>query len=136
MNDGLISGALHFAAQGAPSLITLWSKTGGQIKGMSALTTYPLYLVTRRPDVKNIKDFGAKDKIAMPSVGISNPAIMLQIAAAKALSEKDSAKLDPLTVSLSRPDATLAFLNNTAGVNARFSTSPFYEQGSRCRARA
>jgi NitT/TauT family transport system substrate-binding protein len=128
MNDGLISGALHFAAQGAPSLITLWSKTGGQIKGMSALTTYPLYLVTRDPDVKSIKDFGAKDKIAVPSVKISTQAIMLQMAAAKTFGEKDYAKLDPLTVSLSHPDATLAFLNYTAGVNAHFSTSPFYEQ--------
>src|SRR4051794_40993039 len=27
MNDGLISGAIHFAAQGAPSLITLWDRT-------------------------------------------------------------------------------------------------------------
>ena len=128
MNDGLISGALHFAAQGAPSLITLWSKTGGQIKGMSALTTYPLYLVTRDPDVKSIKDFSAKDKIAVPSVKISTQAIMLQMAAAKAFGEKDYGKLDPLTVSLSHPDATLAFINNTAGVNAHFSTSPFYEQ--------
>ena len=31
-------------------------------------------------------------------------------------------------MTLSHPDATLAFLNNTAGVNAHFSTSPFYEQ--------
>ena len=128
MNDGLISGALHFAAQGAPSLITLWSKTNGQIKAMSALTTYPLYLVTRDPDVKSIKDFSSKDKIAVPSVKISTQAIMLQMAAAKAFGEKDYAKLDPLTVSLSHPDATLAFLGNTAGVNTHFSTSPFYEQ--------
>src|SRR5262249_42093037 len=27
MNDGLLSGTMHFAAQGAPSLITLWDKT-------------------------------------------------------------------------------------------------------------
>ena len=95
---------------------------------MSALTTYPLYLVTRDPDVKSIKDFSAKDKIAVPSVKISTQAIMLQMAAAKAFGEKDYAKLDPLTVSLSHPDATLAFIGNTAGVNAHFSTSPFYEQ--------
>jgi sulfonate transport system substrate-binding protein len=31
-------------------------------------------------------------------------------------------------VSLSHPDATLAFTNNTAGVNAHFTSSPFYEQ--------
>ncbi len=64
----------------------------------------------------------------MPSVKISTQAIMLQMAAAKAFGEKNYAKLDPLTVSLSHPDATLAFINNTAGVNAHFSTSPFYEQ--------
>jgi len=128
MNDGLISGALHFAAQGAPSLITLWDKTRGQIKGVSAMTTYPLYLVTRNPAVKSIKDFSDKDKIAVPSVKISTQAIMLQMAAAAAFGQDNYTKLDPLTVSLSHPDATLAFINNTAGVNAHFSTSPFYEQ--------
>src|SRR5215470_1368102 len=68
MNDGLISNSLHFAAQGAPSLITLWDKTRGQIKGVSAMTTYPLYLITRNPAVTRIKDFSHKDKIAVPSV--------------------------------------------------------------------
>jgi NitT/TauT family transport system substrate-binding protein len=128
MNDGLISGALHFAAQGAPSLITLWDKTRGQIKGVAAMTTYPLYLVTRNPAVKSIKDFSDRDKIAVPSVKISTQAIMLQMAAAAAFGQDNYTKLDPLTVSLSHPDATLAFINNTAGVNAHFSTSPFYEQ--------
>ena len=128
MNDGLIAGAIHFAAQGAPSLITLWDKTHGQIKAISAMTTYPLYLVTRNPDVKKLADFSDKDKIAVPSVKISTQAIMLQMAASKAFGEKEYAKLDPLTISLSHPDATLAFIGNTAGVNAHFSTSPFYEQ--------
>src|SRR5215475_6212319 len=128
MNDGLISNTIHFAAQGAPSLITLWDKTHGQIKGVSAMTTYPLYLVTRNPAVKSIKDFSDKDKIAVPSVKISTQAIMLQMASAAAFGQDNYTKLDPLTVSLSHPDATLAFINNTAGVNAHFSTSPFYEQ--------
>jgi len=128
MNDGLISNTIHFAAQGAPSLITLWDKTHGQIKGVSSMTTYPLYLITRNPDVKTIKDFSSKDKIAVPSVKISTQAIMIQMAAAKAFGEKEFGKLDPLTVTLSHPDATLAFTNNTAGVNAHFSSSPFYEQ--------
>ena len=92
------------------------------------MTTYPLYLVTRNPEVKNLKDFTAEDKIAVPSIKISTQAIMLQMAAAKAFGEQDYGKLDSLTVSLSHPDATLAFINNTAGVNAHFSTSPFYEQ--------
>ncbi len=128
MNDGLISNAIQFAAQGAPSLITLWDKTRGQIKGVAAMTTYPIYLVTRNPDIKSIKDFTDKDKIAVPSVKISTQAIMLQMAAAKTFGEKEYAKLDPLTISLAHPDAMLAFINNTAGVNAHFSSSPFYEQ--------
>lgn len=128
MNDGLISNSIHFAAQGAPSMITLWAKTNGQIKGVSSMTTYPLYLISRDPDVKGIKDFSGKDKIAVPSIKISTQAIMLQMAAAKAFGQDHFARLDPLTVSLSHPDATLAFTNNTAGVNAHFSSSPFYEQ--------
>jgi NitT/TauT family transport system substrate-binding protein len=128
MNDGLISNTIHFAAQGAPSLITLWEKTRGAIKGVAAMTTYPLYLVTRNPKVKSIKDFGPEDKIAIPSVKISTQAIMLQMAASEAFGEKEYAKLDGLTVSLSHPDAMIALMNNTGGVNAHFATSPFYEE--------
>ena len=41
MNDGVISGALQFIAVGAPSMITLWDKTNGQVKGVSAMTDLP-----------------------------------------------------------------------------------------------
>jgi NitT/TauT family transport system substrate-binding protein len=128
INDGLISGSVHFAATGAPSLITLWDKTNGGVKGISAMTTYPLYLVTRNPDVKSIKDFTGKDKIAVPSVKVSTQAIVLQMAAAKLWGEDQYARLDPLTIGLSHPDALLALTSGTSGVNAHFATSPFYEQ--------
>ena len=130
MNDGLLSGTINYAAQGAPSLITLWDRTRGNIgiKGVAATTTYPLFLITKNPAVKSIKDFSSADKIAVPSVKISTQAIMLQMAAAEAFGDKDYAKLDPLTITLSHPDAVLAMTNNTAGVNAHFSSSPFYEQ--------
>jgi NitT/TauT family transport system substrate-binding protein len=130
MNDGLISQTIHFAAQGAPSLATLWDRTRNTVavKGVAAMTTYPLYLISRNPDVKTIRDFGAKDKIAVPSIKISTQAIMLQMAAAAEFGEKEYARLDPLTISLSHPDAVLALASNTGGVNAHFSSSPFYEQ--------
>jgi NitT/TauT family transport system substrate-binding protein len=130
MNDGLLSGTIHFAAQGAPSLIVLWDRTRGNIgvKGVGAMTTYPLYLVSRNPAVKTVKDLGPQDKIAVPSVKISTQAIMLQMAAAALFGEKNHEKFDPLTISLSHPDAVLALANNTAAVNAHFTSSPFYEQ--------
>jgi NitT/TauT family transport system substrate-binding protein len=130
MNDGIISGALQFISVGAPSLITLWDKTKDnvQIKGMSAMTTYPLSLNVRNPNVKSIRDFSDKDRIAIPSVKISTQAIMLQMAAAKEYGEQNYAHFDPWTVGLSHPDAMLALINNTAGVDAHFATSPFHEQ--------
>lgn len=133
MNDGLVSGAVQFAAQGAPSLITLWDKTQRNVgvKGIAAITTYPLYLITRNDAVRTIADFSAKDRIALPSVKISTQAIMLQMAAARTFGDAEYARLDPLTISLSHPDATAAFGSNTAGVNAHFSASPFYEQEMR-----
>src|SRR5258705_529117 len=128
MNDGIISGALQFISVGAPSLATLWDKTGGAIKGMSAMTTYPLYLVTRNPDVKTMRDFSDKDKIVVPSVKVSTQAIMLQMVAAKEYGEANWAHYDPWTVTLAHPDGLLAISNNTAGINAHFTSSPFYEQ--------
>ena len=80
MNDGVISGAIQFIAVGAPSLITLWEKTRDSVgvKGVCAMTTYPLYLNVRNPAIKSIKDFTDKDRIVVPSVKVSTQAIMLQ----------------------------------------------------------
>ena len=130
MNDGVISGAIQFIAVGAPSLITLWDKTQSnvQVKGVSAMTTYPLYLNVRNPNVKSIRDFSDKDKIAVPSIKVSTQAIMLQMAAAKEFGDANYARLDPWTVGLSHPDGLLAITNNSGGVDAHFTTSPFHEQ--------
>jgi NitT/TauT family transport system substrate-binding protein len=107
----------------------LWSKTKGNvgIKGMAAITSYPLYFVTRNPDLKSLKDLSQKDKIAVPSVKISTQALMLQMAAFDLFGPANYQKFDELTVSLSHPDAMVALMNNTSGVNAHFATSPFYE---------
>ena len=130
INDGLLSGNVHFGAVGAPSLITLWSRTKSNVgvKGVAAMTSYPLYFVTRNPALKSLKDLSQKDKIAVPSVKISTQALMLQMAAADLFGQSNYQKFDELTVSLSHPDAMVALMNNTSGVNAHFGTSPFYEQ--------
>jgi NitT/TauT family transport system substrate-binding protein len=130
INDGLLSGNVHFGAVGAPSLVTLWSRTKSNVgvKGVAAMTSYPLYFVTRNPDLKSLKELSSKDKIAVPSVKISTQAIMLQMAAADLFGQPNYQKFDEFTVSLSHPDAMVALMNNTSGVNAHFGTSPFYEQ--------
>jgi NitT/TauT family transport system substrate-binding protein len=108
----------------------LWSRTKSNVgvKGVAAMTSYPLYFVTRNPELKSLKDLSPKDKIAVPSVKISTQALMLQMAAADLFGQASYQKFDELTVSLSHPDAMVALMNNTGGVNAHFATSPFYEQ--------
>src|SRR5438477_8235521 len=130
MNDGVVSGALQFISVGAPSLITLWDKTRSNVgvKGVSAMTTYPLYLNVRNPNVKSIRDLSDKDKIAVPSIKVSTQAILLQMAAAKEFGDANYARIDPWTIALSHPDGLLAITNNTAGVDAHFTSSPFHEQ--------
>src|SRR5437868_1290969 len=129
INDGLLSGNVHFGAVGAPSLITLWWRTKGNVgvKGVAAMTSYPLYFVTRNPELKSLKELSAKDKIAVPSVKISTQALMLQMAAADLFGQASYQKFDEFTVSLAHPDAMVALTNNTGGVNAHFATAPFYE---------
>jgi NitT/TauT family transport system substrate-binding protein len=130
MNDGVVSGAIQFIAVGAPSLITLWEKTKDSVgvRGVCAMTTYPLYLNVRNPAVKSIRDFSDKDRIVVPSVKVSTQAIMLQMAAAKEFGDANYARLDPWTVGLSHPDGLLAITNSSGGVDAHFTTSPFHEQ--------
>ncbi|TMH35880.1 MAG: ABC transporter substrate-binding protein [Betaproteobacteria bacterium] len=131
MNDALLSGGLDFATGGVPSLITLWSKTRGspnEVRGVGALNSMPVNLVTSNPSVKSIRDFSDKDKIAVTTVKVSTQALLLQMASAKEFGEQNFAKLDALTVSLPHPDAMTALLSGSGTITAHFSSPPFQYQ--------
>jgi NitT/TauT family transport system substrate-binding protein len=130
MNDALLSGSLQFASGGVGPLITLWAKTHGNldVKAVSAINSMPLYLNTRNPDVRTIKDFTGKDKIALPAVKVSIQAVTLQMAAEKAFGEGQQNRLDALTVTMSHPDAQTALLSGQSEIDAHFSSPPFQYQ--------
>ncbi len=130
MNDALLSGGLQFASGGVGPLVTLWSRTKGNldVKAVSAINSMPLYLNTRNPDVKTIKDFTEKDKIALPAVKVSIQAVTLQMAAEKAFGAGQQNKLDALTVSMSHPDAQVALLSGASEITAHFGSPPFQYQ--------
>jgi NitT/TauT family transport system substrate-binding protein len=130
MNDALLSGNLQFASEGVGPFTTLWAKTHGSIKvkGMSAMNAMPLYLNTRNPDVKTIKDFTDKDKIALPAVKVSIQAVTLQMAAAQAFGEDNANKLDSLTVSMSHPQAMIAMLSGKSEITAHLTSPPYQYQ--------
>ena len=55
-------------------------------------------------------------------------AVTLQMAAGKLFGEKNYARLDPLTVSMSPPDATIALLAGSGEINNVFGVPPFQQQ--------
>ena len=131
MNEALLSNSTDIVSGGVPGLITLWDKTRGtsfEVKGICALSSQPFLLNTANPDIKSIKDFGERDRIGLPSIKVSVQAVVLQMAAAAAFGDENYAKLDPLTVSMSPPDATIAMLSGAGGVASAFSVPPFQFQ--------
>jgi len=110
--------------------VTLWSRTRGNldVRGVSAINSMPLYLNTRNPAVKSIKDFTDKDRIALPAAKVSIQAITLQMAAEKAFGEGQQGRLDPLTVTMAHPDGQAALLSGQSEVDAHFSSPPFQYQ--------
>jgi len=131
MNDALLSNSLHIATGGVGPFITLWARTRDnsyKVKGISALNSMPLYLNTRNPNVKSLKDFTEKDKIALPAVKVSIQAVTLQMAAEQAFGAGQQNKLDSLTVSMSHPDGQAALLSSNSEVTAHFSAPPFQYQ--------
>ncbi|MGB0086915.1 MAG: ABC transporter substrate-binding protein [Rhodomicrobiaceae bacterium] len=127
INDALISGQIDFASGGVGPLVTIWAKTKGNlnVKGVASLNAMPLYLNTTDPNVKTIKDFTDKDRIALPSVKVSIQAVTLQMAAAKAFGEDKYNALDKLTVSMSHPDGMAALLSGRSEITGHFTSAPF-----------
>jgi NitT/TauT family transport system substrate-binding protein len=124
-NDALLSGNVDLISGGVAPAVILWDKTKGAAKLLAALNESPVILNTSNPNVKTIKDFTEKDKIALPSVKVSIQAITLQIAAAKLFGQKDFARLDPLTVALPHPDALIALTSGKSEITAHFTFEPY-----------
>jgi NitT/TauT family transport system substrate-binding protein len=130
MNEAILSGNLDFASGGVPSLLLLWGKTHSNlmVKGVAALNAMPIYLVTTNANVKTVKDFTEKDKIALPATKISIQAITLQMAVEKVFGKGQQEKLDIFTVSMGHPDAMIAMLGGKAEIDSHFGSAPFQEQ--------
>jgi NitT/TauT family transport system substrate-binding protein len=128
LNDAIISGSLHFAAQGVPSMAVLSDRTRGTIgfKAAAAAANNNIWLHTKDPSIKSLKDFTEKHRIAVPSLKVSTQAFMLNFAADKEWGE--ATKLDHMVVALPHPEALAAVLNPVHEITAHFATSPFHEK--------
>jgi len=128
ITDALISGNVDVVGIGLPAFLTMWDKTRGtmNVRGMMAMNRQPAYLTTRNPNIKSIRDFTDKDRIALPAPKVSVQAIMLQMIAEKTLGKFDA--LDHLTVGMSHPDGTAAMLSGKLEISSHFTSAPFQYQ--------
>ena len=129
INDAMLSGSLDIASLGVPGFLTLWAKAKGnprlEVVGLSAISLGSMYLNTRNPSVKTLRDFTGSDKIAMPGIKTSYAAVVLQMMVAKEFGEQNYDKLDPLTVGMPYPEAVAALLSGKTEINSHVASPPF-----------
>jgi len=126
MNDGLLSGALDIVATDVLAFLTIRAKAraSSQVRGLAAYGSVPTMLVTSNSKVIGVADFTDTDRIAVPATKTSLPAILLEMAAEKAVGSGNWAKLYPLTISRAHLDAMAALLAPRSEVTTHFSASP------------
>ncbi|MEK1853822.1 MAG: ABC transporter substrate-binding protein [Phyllobacterium sp.] len=123
--DALLSGNVDIVNTGTGNLLLLWDRTRGKVKGIITSSAQPVIMVSRDPKIKSLKDIGPSDKIAVPTVGVSTQAILLQMAAGQMFGDSDLKHFDANTVQLGHPDAMAALANKNHEVASHFSAPPF-----------
>ena len=74
--------------------------TPAAIRALGAVARRPYVLVTRNPAIRTIRDFAAADRIAVPALKFSGPAVMLEMAAAQEWGIEDHSIDSPLAVAM------------------------------------
>ena len=130
MNDALLSGSVDFIAAGPPAFITLWDRTRGSadVRGVAAMSSLPMYLNTTNPALKALDDLNAQDKIAVTSVKVSIPSIVMQMYAAEKYGAAEAFRFDRYTVTMTHPDALIALVGGSGQIDAHFTSPPFHQR--------
>jgi NitT/TauT family transport system substrate-binding protein len=133
MNDALLSSSADFISAGPPAFLTLWDKTRDSassihVEGVAAMSSMPMYLNTNSPRLKKLDDISDQDKIAVTSIKVSIPAIIMQMYAQEKFGAAQATRFDKFTVSMAHPDAVVALLSGSAGISAHFSSPPFHQR--------
>jgi NitT/TauT family transport system substrate-binding protein len=128
MNAALIAGDLDVACGGVPPFLILWARalgTAQEVKAIAAVSALPSVLMTRKPEIKSLRDFTERDRIAVAAVRASQVAILLQMAAAQVFGERDYARLDTLTVTMPQPESLSALVSGKTEITAHFTVPPY-----------
>jgi len=105
-----------------------WDERSGtpqEIRGLAGLARMPFQLLSRNPALATIRDFTAKDRIAVPALRISQPAVMLEMAAANEWGAAHYDKLDALTVAHRGDEADAALHSGKGDIDTDFARMPY-----------
>lgn len=130
MNDSLLSGAVDFIAAGPPAFIILWDRTqeSAKVHGAAAMSSLPMYLNARADHLRKLDDITDQDKIAVTSVKVSIPSIIMQMYAAAKFGGEQFSRFDKYTVTMTHPDGVIALLSGSGGISAHFTSPPFHQR--------
>jgi len=123
--DAMLAGTVDVVNAGPGNLLLLWDRTRGGVKGVVSNSSLPAVLVSRDPRLRTITDYGPDDRIAVPTVLVSTPAILLQIAAEQAYGADQWRRLNANTVQMGHADAYIALRNPSHEVRSHFGSPPF-----------
>jgi NitT/TauT family transport system substrate-binding protein len=125
--DALAAGQADLAAaEIAPLLIAADNAAGtpNELRALAAVVERPYVLVVRKAGINTIRDFRSGDRIAVPALKVSGPALMLEMAAAQEWGAEHYDKLDALLVARSDQAAAEALQSGKGNLDAHFSQSP------------
>ena len=123
--DAMLAGNIDVVNAGPGNLLLLWDRTKGGVKGIVSNSALPAVLVAREERLRRITDYGPQDRIAVPTVLVSTPAILIQMACEQAYGAEHWKRLDASTVQMGHPDALIALKNPQHEVRSHFGSPPF-----------
>lgn len=78
--DAMLAGNIAVVNASPGNLLLLWDPTKGGVKGTVNNASLPAALVTREPRTRRITGYRPQDRIAVPTMPVSTPVILIQMA--------------------------------------------------------
>lgn len=130
MNDALLSGSAHFISAGPPAFLVLWDRTRSSVgvKGVAAISAMPMMLNVRAAQLRSLDDIQPNQKIAVTSVRVSIPSIVMQMHAAQKYGKAQASRFDASTVTMTHPDALISLLAGSGNIVGHWASSPYGER--------
>jgi NitT/TauT family transport system substrate-binding protein len=127
--DAVLNGQADLVASlDLADFVAAWDERSGtpqEIRALTALSRTPYLLLARNPAIATIRDFTAKDRIAVAAVKTSQPAVMLEMAAADEWGAAHYDRLDALTVARRDEAADDALQSGKGEIDAHFVRLPY-----------